>query len=163
MALSKVQNVPLVSQYDTGVCWMASAMMVYKWQEATGNGSMIDPMSHADSAGRYGRNGDWFCGNNGMLAGYFKMKKHSSLSMTYEAVSSFLAKHGPIWTGLQKNWTGKNHGHVVVICGVADTGVFIHDPEPVKQGSSMWLTWGQINKALSAISDVADYQFLTAA
>jgi hypothetical protein len=150
-----------MSQPTDGVCWMVSAQMVYKWAKATGNGSMIDPMSDPGSRSRYERNGDWWCGQNGLLAGYFKMKTHSSLPMDYAGLSGFMAKHGPVWTGLKKNWGGHSHGHVVVICGAADTGVFIHDPEPMHYGTAMWLTWAQINKAISAITD-ADYQFLTA-
>ncbi len=163
MPIHKVQKVPLMSQPTDGVCWMVSAQMVYKWSQATGNGNMRDPMDDEGSKARYGRNGDWSSAQNGLLAGYFNMvtHKHNAFTMDYNSLSNFLICKGPIWTGLQKNWGGNNHGHVVVICGAADTGVFIHDPEPMKSGSAEWLTWDQIKKAVDGLSG-ADYQFLTA-
>ena len=36
-----------------------------------------------------------------------------------------------------------------------------HDPEPVGQGSSQWLTWAQINKYIDGATE-ADVKFLTA-
>ncbi|MGQ0543374.1 MAG: papain-like cysteine protease family protein [Blastocatellia bacterium] len=164
MPITVVQHVPLMSQPTDGVCWMVSAQMVYKWSKATGSGQMKDPMTDSGSKWRYDNNGDWSSAQNGILAGYFNMKTHafSAVSMSYDSLNNFMTKHGPIWTGLQKNWGGHNHGHVVVICGVADTGVFIHDPEPMKQGTAHWLTWEQIKKALDGLSG-ADYQYLTAA
>ncbi len=162
MAIVKVQNVPLIAQPTDGVCWFASAQMVYKWSQTTGNGSMTNPENHAASKKRYDDNGDWYSGQNGLLAGYFNMVKHSSVSMDLASLTAFFQQHGPIWTSGQKNWGGNNHGHVVVICGVADTGVFIHDPEPVGKGNSQWLTWAQIQKYIDGATD-ADYKFLTAA
>jgi hypothetical protein len=162
MSIIKVQNVPLIAQPTDGVCWFSCAQMVYKWRVATGKGSMTNPENHAPSKKRYDDNGDWFSGQNGMLAGYFSMKKHSSVPMDLAGLTTFFQTHGPIWAGGQKNWGGNNHGHVIVICGVADTGVFIHDPEPVGKGSSQWLTWEQIKKYIDGLT-TADYQFLTAA
>ena len=162
MAIVQVQNVPLMSQPTDGVCWMVSAQMVYKWSKAAGKGDMKDPMSDSGSKTRYENNGDWSQSQNGLLAGYFNMKKHSSVTMSCDSLIKFFDSHGPIWTGVQKNWGGNNHGHVVVICGVADTGVFMHDPEPMKSGTAAWMTWDQINKAINGLSG-ADYQFLTAA
>ena len=78
----------------------------------------------------------------------------------YNGLNTFFASHGPIWAAGQKNWCGNDHGHVVVVCGVADTGVFIHDPEPVGHGSSIWLTWDQWKKYVDGFS--ASVQFLTA-
>jgi hypothetical protein len=129
MAIYHYNELPLIAQTKTGVCWMASAQMVHKWSRATGRGKMIDPMSHAGSKWRWGENLDWGAYDNGKLAEYFKMNAHDDLTLNYSGVEQFLKKHGPIWTGLQKNWGGNNHGHVVVIRGVADTGVLIHDHE----------------------------------
>ncbi|MBX3294781.1 MAG: C39 family peptidase [Acidobacteria bacterium] len=162
MSITRLQNVPLLAQPTDGVCWMKSAQMVYSWSKATGKGSMKDPMSDAGFKARYDNNGDWWAGHNGILAKTFNMKTHSKVDMSLAGLNSFLPTHGPIWTGLRKNWGGHNHGHVVVIFGVADTGVLINDPEPMHRGTEMWLTWEQINKAIAGITD-ADYQFLTAA
>lgn len=150
-----------MAQTKTGVCWMMSAKMVYAWQKATGRGSMKHPESDDGFNQRYAGNGDWFSGNNSFFADTFNMKKHSKLDLSLVGLNKFLPLHGPIWTGLQKNWGGNNHGHVVVIFGVAETGVLINDPEPIHKGSELWLTWDQIKKAIKHISDVAEYQFLT--
>lgn len=162
MAIIKVPNVPLIAQPTDGVCWFACAQMVYKWCKATGNGSMTNPESHAPSKKRYDDNLDWNSAQNGLLASYFNMKTHSSVSMDLSGLTAFFQKNGPIWTAGQKTWGGNNHGHVIVIAGVADTGVFILDPEPVGYGSSQWLTWDQIKKFIDGATK-ADYKFLTAA
>ena len=165
MGITKLSNVPLKYQYASGVCWFASARMCYAWSQATGRGLMTDPKSDPGYFERYNRNGSVGCDQNWHIAQQFNMVKHSSVSMDYEGVSAFLTSHGPMWTGLQKNWGGNNHGHVVVICGVSNTGVFVHDPEPKNQGSTFWLTWAQINKAVDGLTDVAspNPQFLSAA
>jgi hypothetical protein len=163
MPIHVIQKVPLMAQPTDGVCWMMSALMVYKWSQNTGSGNMRNPMDDEGSKARYERNGDWSSGHNGLLAGYFNMVTHknSALEMNYDSLSTFLICKGPVWTALQKNWGGNDHGHVVVMCGAADTGVLIHDPEPMKQGSALWLTWNQIKTAINGLSG-ADYQFLTA-
>lgn len=162
MAITKLAGVPLMYQKSDGVCWYASARMVYKWSNSTGRGSMKNPADDAGYFERYNNNGDVYAFQNGHLGRALNMKLHPSLTMDYETVLEFLQSHGPVWTGLRKNWGGNDHGHVVVICGVAETGVFIHDPEPVMQGSTFWLTWGQIQKAVDGMTD-ADPQFMTAA
>ena len=53
------------------------------------------------------------------------MVKITSISMDYDSLVSKFAKHGPIFTSVQKNWNGNDYAHAVVMCGVADTGVFI--------------------------------------
>ena len=89
------------------------------------------------------------------------MKTLSAVPRDYAALNTLFQLRGPIWCAGHKTWGGGGHGHVVVICGVADTGVFIHDPEPVNQGSSIWLTWDQLKKYIDGTSPVV--QFLTAA
>jgi len=163
MATIKVLSVPLVAQPTDGVCWWASCQMLYQWSQATGQGSMIDPNSDDGFRNRYESNLDWGCGKNGFMADTLKMKKFTSVTMDLSSLVSFLNTHGPVFTSVQKNWGGNNHGHAVVMCGVADTGVLIHDPEPMKSGSKTWLTWDQINKAIDAIKGEADFSFLTAA
>ena len=165
MGITKLSNVPLKYQPSTGVCWYACARMVYAWSQATGRGSMTNPADDAGYFTRYNNNGSVGCGDNWHLAKAFSMNQHSSISMDYDTVLEFLKSHGPIWAGIQKNWGGNDHGHVVVICGVAETGVFIHDPEPMNQGSTLWLTWDQINKAVDGLTAVASPkpEFLSAA
>ena len=160
MPITKVQNVPLVAQRGDGVCWFASALMLYKWAQATGHTTMKDPMADSGMKMRWDNNLDWGSGHNAFLATTLAMKTHASIPTEYQGLNTFFQSHGPIWAAGQKTWGGADHGHVVVICGVADTGVFIHDPEPVNQGVSLWLTWSQLKKYTDGAS--ATVQFLTA-
>jgi hypothetical protein len=145
----RMTDVPLMGQPTDGVCWFTSARMVYAWRTATNKGSMTDPMAHAESKRRYDGNGDWDGADNHFLAKYFNMASPTITLDNYDSVKAQLDAHGPIWTSVLKTWGGMApHGHVVVICGVADTGVYINDPEPVRQGSGVWLTWAQIQNGV---------------
>jgi hypothetical protein len=161
MAILRLPNVPLIPQPTDGVCWWASLQMLYGWSRASNRGFMKAPESDAGFKGRFERNGDWGSGDNAFLARTYD-RKTPSVKLDYAGVSGVLQKNGPIWTGLVKNWSGHNHGHVVVICGAADTGVYIHDPEPMRSGTGQWLTWAQIGKAIEAEKH-ATIKFLTAA
>ncbi len=165
MGITKLASVPLCYQYATGVCWFASARMCFLWSQATRRGSMTDPRADEGYFKRYNDNGSVGCDQNWHIAQQFKMKKHPSVAIDFASVSTFLKSHGPMWTGLQKNWGGHNHGHVVVICGVSETGVFVHDPQPVNMGSTFWLTWEQMKTAVDGLRKVAspNPQFLSAA
>lgn len=160
MPITKVQNVPLISQRGDGVCWCASAIMLYRWAQATGKTGMKDPLSDTGTKWRWDNNKDWASGDNQFLATTLNMKTLASVPRDYAGLNDLLQKRGPIWCAGQKTWGGGNHGHVVVICGAADTGAFIFDPEPVNQGSSWWLTWDQLEKYIAGSS--AAVQFLTA-
>jgi len=164
MGITKLSNVPLKYQYASGVCWFACSRMVYAWSQATGRGNMTDPRADPGYFQRYNDNGSVGCEQNWHIAQQFNMVKHDSVDMDYESVSEFLKTHGPMWTGVRKNWGGNNHGHVIVICGVSETGVFVHDPEPMNQGSTFWLTWSQIEHATSELRRLAspNPQFLSA-
>ena len=164
MAITKLDGVPLMYQRTDGVCWYACSRMLYKWSSTTGRGSVRNPET-ADSGyvERYNSNGSVRAADNWHLAKAFNLVKQPSLTMDYENVYKFLLEHGPIWAGVKKVWGG-NHGHVIVICGVAETGVFVHDPEPVKQGSTYWLTWSQIRQGVEDLhkETTPDPQFLSA-
>ncbi|MCC6452907.1 MAG: hypothetical protein IT171_08430 [Acidobacteria bacterium] len=162
MSIYKVANLELVSQPTDGVCWWASDTMLYKWSKATGRGTMIDPLSDSGFKSRYESNGDWGSSDNKFMATTLKMTQISSLEMSYDALVAAFTKHGPIFASVQKNWHGNNHGHAVVFGGAADTGVLVYDPEPMKKGTILWLTWEQVNKALNALKG-ANPQFLAAA
>ncbi|MDQ6787215.1 MAG: hypothetical protein M3033_10445 [Acidobacteriota bacterium] len=134
--------------------------MLFRWQEATGKGSMKNPAEVDMTKDRFEKNRIWYSFQNGLLATQLNLQK-SSVDMNFDSVNSVLSRNGPIWTAGYKTWDGA-HGHVVVICGVADTGVFIHDPEPMHKGSPMWLTWSQIKSYVDGVDDT-DYKCLTAA
>lgn len=163
MSITKLSHVPLMYQKSDGVCWYACSRMLYKWSAATGRGGAKNPAT-ADQGyiDRYNRNGTVGSQDNWHLANAFNFNQHSSITMDEDSINTFLQEHGPIWAGVAKNWHGNSgYGHVVVICGVATTGVFIHDPQPERQGSTFWLTWDQIKTAVNGID--GSPQFLSAA
>lgn len=166
MAIVRLTGVPLLSQPTSGVCWHMCSRMLYEWSKATKRGSMKNPATADEGyTKRFKDNRDVAADQNWHLAEAFSMVQKPNISMDFQSLSSVLQHNGPIWTGLKKNWGGYNHGHVVVISGVADTGVLIFDPEPMNIGTELWLTWAQINKAVSALRQeiVPNPQFLTAA
>jgi hypothetical protein len=163
--INKLSNVPLMYQRSDGVCWYACSRMLYKWSQATGRGNVLNPeTADAGYIWRYNNNGSVGCEDNHHLAKAFNLKERPSITMDAESVNAFFHSYGPIWAGVRKNWGGNNYGHVIVICGVSDTGVFVHDPMPIKQGSSFWLTWSQIRKAVDQLNELAspNPQFLSA-
>lgn len=161
MAIIKLDNVPLIPQQTDAVCWFVSARMLFRWQEKSGKGSMKDPAQNEMTKATFSRNATWYSFQNDLLASQLNLKSQS-VTLDFEGVNKVLSMNGPIWTAGHKHWSGGNHGHVVVICGVADTGVFIHDPEPMTVGSTMWLTWSAIKKYVDGVTDTTT-KFLTAA
>ncbi len=152
MAIYKVPNVTLVAQPTDGVCWWASLMMLYKWSQATGKGSMIDPLSDPGFKYRYEQNIDWPAIQNWFIVNTLKTVGilSTEIQFNYTSLESMFQKHGPIFMSLRKNWNGHDYGHAVVLGGVADTGVLVYDPMPLKRGSLIWLTWAQLQKAYDA-------------
>ena len=104
MATYKISNMTLVPQRDDGVCWCASALMLYKWSEATGGGAMIDPLSEPGTKYRWEKNMDWADSDNAFLATTLRMKVRYDVPSDFDGLSSFLQQYGPVWTALQKNW-----------------------------------------------------------
>ncbi len=144
MGIFKLSKMTLIAQPGDGTCWCASAIMLHKWSRKTGAHTMVDPLSDAGLKRRWEENMDWKASDNAWLATTLNVATHTSIPLDSAGLQSFLEEHGPIWSAGLKTWSGGAYGHVVVICGVADTGVFIYDPQPEGYGSSRWLTWSQI-------------------
>lgn len=165
MATLKVQGVSMYPQDKSGVCWYACAKMLYKYSKANG-GTMSDPEENSMTQARYSQNGTWPSDNATLLATTLNMGCYNDFSMDYDMMWHYFSTHGPLWTSVQKNWQGgKGYGHVVVLAGCrngANGGIYVMDPEPMKKGSSFWLTWKQINKALKGQEYGYDWQYLTA-
>jgi|GEM_PF-6118803 len=159
MGIFKLSNMTLVPQIHNGGCWCASAIMLYKWSRKSGLHRMVEPLSDPGIKWRWTENKDWGSSDNWWLSQTLNIETHSSIPLEYAELKTFLKEHGPIWTSGMKTWSGEAHGHVVVICGVANTGVFIYDPEPVGYGCSRWLTWTQISDYI--LGSDASIQFMT--
>jgi hypothetical protein len=147
-------KVPLVPQEKSNLCWFACSMMLYRWSvNKSGQSSMIKDPHENDIIM------DWHKKNQGVDADQvtqlamklnFRSHKFADLPRNFAEMKAVLQKHGPIWTAVSKNWngqTGQNIPHVIVIYGVLDTGVWIHDPEPVKKGTTRLLTWSDLKNA----------------
>lgn len=160
MPIIKKEKVPLIPQPTDGVCWYVSARMLAEWRKAEkgGMGTMIDPAEHDDCRQMFERNAGWQPWQVGLLAKWLNTNL-PDISMDFGGISTALHLHGPIWTAGWKTWGGAGHYHVIVILGVADTGVLIHDPEPIGVGTYTWKTWSAMDKYINSKTDV-DYNYM---
>lgn len=159
MGIYKVKDMALVPQPGTGTCWCASAIMLYKWSRKAGYLTMVDPLSDSGTRWRWENNKSWSKYDNPWLAKTLNIYTYDEIPRSYDGLRTFLKDWGPIWASGLKTWTGSAYGHVVVIGGVADTGVLIYDPEPVGQGKSFWMTWNQLDTYIKG--EPAEAQFMT--
>lgn len=149
--ISKIPDVPLIGQNFTGTCWYASASMLAEWSTKR-NGAdskMIHPKDHTDTKQMHDRNSSFPADGAKFLIKWLNMRAIHRVPEKPEEWLSLLVFNGPVWAAGSKHWEGSAYGHVVVVCGVADTGLYIHDPEPMKQGRGEWRTWASMNKYFS--------------
>lgn len=137
-----VPRVPLIPQDMQMSCWYASAQMLIQWRrektQSTESG-LPDP-SEVDTAV------DLYKADNGLawtdmiaFARAMGLRNVPPMSPRLEAIAEWLHDYGPIWTaGYKKPPVGSAYGHVVVIVGVGPGQLFIHDPEPMNQGTKAW-------------------------
>ncbi len=145
--LGNVTNIP---QEKDGLCWFASARMLYEWTikaRGAANG-MIDPKVHEETKDMAKFNRGFPYGQVHNLRDWLKMKD-ISVTWEYDPVSAALKKYGPLWVAGHKGYY-----HVYVVRGVADTGVLMQDPEPVGQGTYQWITWDSVKKFVTAKDDI---------
>jgi hypothetical protein len=161
VSIIRIKNVPLIPQRSDGTCWYASLRMLAEWRKATkgGMGEMIDPQEHTDCKNMADRNAGWPPENVGLLASWVKAKPRTDIKLDLKSLATALTASGPIWAGGLKTWGTAPHNHVVVIFGVADTGVLVNDPEPVGIGREDWKTWDSFGKFIKDGS--CDVSFLT--
>ncbi|MBK8066015.1 MAG: hypothetical protein IPK29_20120 [Betaproteobacteria bacterium] len=109
------------------------------------------PAGDSGARWRWDNNKSWSKYDNRWLAKTLNIYTYDDIPLSFhDSLRTFLKDWGPIWASGRKTWTGSAYGHVIVICGVADTGVLVYDPEPVGQGSSFWLTWKQLDTYIRA-------------
>src|SRR5688500_2227124 len=102
MPITKVAFVPLIPQRADGVCWCASALMLYKWSVATKRTLMKDPLSDSGMKHRWDNNKDWASSDNKFLATTLNMKTLSAVPRDYAALNSLMQMRGPIWCAGKK-------------------------------------------------------------
>jgi hypothetical protein len=158
MAIYVVDKVTLIPQDKTNGCWYFCAKMMAKWSSDSGKGSIKDPADQKDLVNLYEGNCGYSLTTCGTLASKLGMK---ALSRSERGFSDYLSllKNGPLWVaGLKGGANG--FPHVVIIAGVADTGVLVLDPLPLNQGERGWKTWKWLNNFLALDDDTFDANLL---
>lgn len=150
LAIVRISNVPLVPQHKTGLCWYASATMLVGWRVKMkgGLGPMTFPADHKEAKDMYANNRSLLGFGAAALKGWFGMKE-VPVPTTQAEWAHTLSSNGPLWAAGKKHWNGEAYGHVVVVFGVADTGLLINDPEPIWKGREEWRTWASMNRYFS--------------
>jgi hypothetical protein len=146
-----VPGVPLIAQDKKNACWYMSAKMLVSWRKKKGAApiGLKDPAEETQLKNLY--TGDcglapstceWFGKQIGLTA-------HKGKDASQSGLEPLIKKYGPLWFAGLKKVGGEKYAHVRVIAGVADTGVLVYDPEPMKSGSSEWRTWTWLTDALN--------------
>lgn len=148
MAIYTVSNLNLMGQDKTNGCWFFSAKMMAAWSKKASNGAIIDPSGVKDLDNLYTGNCGYALSTCGTLADKLKMKAHSRQKRGYAEMLALL-KSGPLWTAGFKGGAANGFPHVVVIGGVADTGVLVLDPLPLNSGGKGWKTWAWLDNFLA--------------
>lgn len=142
MAIVLVPNVTLLPQDKSNGCWYFSAKMMYKWSVDSKKGKIIDPetVTTPDNLPElYKTNAGWSITTCKTIAPRLGMKALPRVKRGFAEFKTLLA-NGPIWaSGAKGGATGSYH--VVVIAGVADTGLYLYDPLPLSTGQKIWRTW----------------------
>lgn len=156
-----VQGVPLIAQDKSLACWYASAQMVIQWRR---NRMQMTEINYRDPSQVPGRVSQYIA-NNGLpyqqvirYANDLGLRPVPLMTPTQGAIRDWLRTYGPIWAAGQKKIPGAAYGHVMVIVGIRDGGLLIHDPEPVNVGTRKWvdldwlvtlLEWGTNKKIVA--------------
>lgn len=158
MAIYVVENVPLLPQDKTNGCWYFSAKMMAGWATKAGK-SIKDPSELTDLKNLYEGNCGWALSTGGVLAGKLGMTTYPRKERDFKEMLTILKK-GPLWAAGVKPNGNDAFPHVVVIGGVADTGVLVLDPLPINKGERSWKTWDWFNKFLAKDNTVLDVNLL---
>lgn len=157
MAIILVPNLTLIPQDKTNACWYFCSRMMSKWAAANGKTKILDPSTSSLNEGRM-KLQDLYTGDHGLARSTSKelgdklggLKSLTREKRGFEEFKKLIA-NGPIWAaGAIGGATGAFH--VVVIGGVADTGLLFFDPLPMNVGQRVWRTWDYVDKFL-ALSD----------
>lgn len=161
MAIYTISGLPLKGQDKTNGCWYFSAKMMAEWSSKSGSGAIKDPSTQTDLFNLYDGNCGYALSTCGTLAKKLGMKALPRQERGFKEMLPLL-KQGPLWAaGLKGGASG--FPHVVVIGGVADTGVLVLDPLPLNHGSKEWKTWSWFKAFLALDDDAFDANLLAPA
>jgi hypothetical protein len=158
MAIYTVSNVDLLGQDKTNACWFYAAKMMAAWSKKSGISAIKDPHTVKTLDDLYTGNCGYALSTCGALAGKLGMKALPRQKRDFAAMMA-LVKNGPLWAcGMKGGADGFEH--VVVIGGVADTGVYVFDPMPLNVGSKGWKTWAWLDNFLQLGDNAFDANLL---
>lgn len=162
MAIIQVPNLALLGQDKTNACWYFSAKMVHKWASANGKSAVKDPSTvktdRLNLQGLYESNAGYATSTCIELSGALGLKALDKKKRGFDEFKTLLAK-GPIWAAGAKGGLDGTY-HVVVIGGVAETGLLIFDPLPMKMGAKVWRTWDWMDKFFDITNSRIDANLL---
>jgi hypothetical protein len=162
MAIHTISDLPLLGQDKTNGCWYFSAKMIAGWAAKTGKATIKDPATLTDLFNLYDGNCGYALSTCGTLATKLGMKALPRQERGFSDMMTLLSK-GPLWVAGLKTIGAETFPHVVVIGGVADTGVLVLDPLPLKQGNRDWKTWSWLKNFLALSDGAFDANLLTPA
>lgn len=162
MAIYTVSNLSLMGQDKTNGCWYFSAKMIADWSKKADGGAIKDPVSVDDLKKLYEGNCGYALSTCGTLAGKLGMKAQPRQKRGYSDMLTLL-KRGPLWAAGFKGGAENGFAHVVVIGGVADTGVLVLDPLPLNNGGKSWKTWSWLDSFLALGDESLDANLLSPA
>ena len=141
-----VEKTPLIPQDKTNGCWYFGAKMMSKWASDAGKPAIKDPATLTDLFNLYDCNCGYALSTCKTLAEKLGMKALSRGKRSFEEYHDLL-RNGPLWAAGIKGGV-ENSPHVVVLAGVADTGVLVLDPLPLDKGNREWKTWKWLDSFL---------------
>ena len=153
-----VDKVKLIPQDKTNGCWYFCAKMMAHWSKTAGKKTIIDPADVKHLFNLYDCNAGYALSVCKTLAKDVCMKALPREKRGYEEYLKIL-KSSPIWAAGAK---GAIDGafHVVVIIGVADTGVLVLDPLPINVGKREWRTWAWLDSFIALENGTFDANLL---
>ena len=161
MAIYVVPNLDLMGQDKTNGCWYFSAKMMANWSKKAGGKMIKDPSGLNDLLNLYTGNCGYALSTCGTLAGKLGMKALPRQKRGFAEMLPLLQR-GPLWAaGLKGGANG--FPHVIVIGGVADTGVLVLDPLPLNHGEKSWKTWAWLDNFLALDDGAFDANLLSPA
>ncbi len=143
MGITLVKNLPLLPQDKSNACWYFSAKMMFAWAQANQKTGVKDPITVTEGRVNmktlYENNNGFSIRTSKELASLLGMTALERKKRSFADFKTLIDK-GPIWAaGAKGGFTGSYH--VTVIAGVADTGLLLYDPLPMKMGQKVWRTW----------------------
>lgn len=153
MSIILVPSVTLMPQDKKNGCWYFSAKMMHKWSVDSKKSKIIDPatVTTPDNLPElYKNDNGWSIKTCKVIAPRLGMTALSRVKRGFDEFKKLLA-NGPIWASGAKGGDNGSY-HVVVIAGVADTGLYVFDPLPLNVGRRVWRTWDWMDEFF-ALSD----------